>query len=397
MDQDISALRTQLAEDDTIATRSALGAALRQRWLTDGGWTDWVDWATTVSSIPRANLVEVGAVNVKLRPELNAKLEGHWVQLQPWLAPQGYMLPSRYQPDWQPSWLKAPNRSELLSADTLWSLRPHLAYATRISDNTRVILKICQEDRYSEVSIMAFFSSEPRRSDPQNHCYPLLDVLWPPLLRGRAHLIVVVPLLRSIIYPPPDTVGEMVKCISDFAEGLEFMHQNNVAHRDIAEPNVMVDVPNIVSEPWHPWGAWGNHDYTVYTEDGKLPRDIVPRLRSKFLVKYHFLDLGSSSAFNDPLSSSRLVVGTEAINRDVPELSETVPFDPFPADIGMFGDMVRDLFNQFPFPQRYQGLDFLNSLLTRMCHDDPAQRYSASEVVAVLDKILRRTSRITLR
>ena len=60
-------------------------------------------------------------------------------------------------------------------------------------------------------------------------------------------------------------------------------------------------------------------------------------------VRYYFTDFGVSTHFKDD-TSERLVVGTLAQDRTVPELSETVPYDPFAVDVYTLGNVFKTNF-----------------------------------------------------
>ena len=57
-------------------------------------------------------------------------------------------------------------------------------------------------------------------------------------------------------------------------------------------------------------------------------------------VKYHFVDYGISSYF-PPGSRRELVLGIAGRDKDVPELSNDVPYDPFKVDIFTIGNVIR--------------------------------------------------------
>lgn len=54
-------------------------------------------------------------------------------------------------------------------------------------------------------------------------------------------------------------------------------------------------------------------------------------------VKYYFIDFGISAHI--PSGAPKEVVGTDGIDQDVPELSDTVPYDPFKVDIFILGSL----------------------------------------------------------
>ena len=78
-----------------------------------------------------------------------------------------------------------------------------------------------------------------------------------------------------------------------------------------------------------------------YLQDVTTHVTIIPRTMVN--VKYYFVDYGISSYF-PPGSQARLVVGTDGRDRDVPELSDEVPYDPFKVDIFTIGNVLRQLF-----------------------------------------------------
>jgi hypothetical protein len=125
--------------------------------------------------------------------------------------------------------------------------------ALRKSDNLAVMLKEVKTSRHPhEVEIAEYFSSPELRSDPRNHCVPILETLQlPDDTPRRKGPVLVMPLLRAYNDPPFQTVAEAVDFFRQIFEvcdcakslpalvcrrslatqGLQFMHQHNVAHR----------------------------------------------------------------------------------------------------------------------------------------------------------------------
>ncbi len=121
--------------------------------------------------------------------------------------------------------------------------------AVRERDGLPVMLKrLFPEEGPYELEINQFFSSPELADDPRNHCAPLLDLIE---LQGlESHKIMVFPLLRPLNRPRFQTFGEFVAFFTQIcaviqiftylasrynsrlvAQGLQFMHQRNVAHR----------------------------------------------------------------------------------------------------------------------------------------------------------------------
>ena len=187
------------------------------------------------------------------------ELEKWWVERQKALELAGYMLRPRYHPDWKPSWIGTKKDiSDCEDGQCKWvsvytSLsrnRPDSPQgrmemdATRIADGKPVYLKrLPEEEGPYELQINRLFSSVPLASDPRNHCACLLDVIELP----NDEQIMVHSQLRPFNRPPFNTYGEFViffehiceVCVSQslypvicsIHQGVQFMHENNVAHR----------------------------------------------------------------------------------------------------------------------------------------------------------------------
>lgn len=59
-------------------------------------------------------------------------------------------------------------------------------------------------------------------------------------------------------------------------------------------------------------------------------------------VKYYFIDFGISTRIEkDAQGEDRLVTGIDGQDRDVPELSDYRPYDPFAVDVFILGNVYR--------------------------------------------------------
>ena len=73
-------------------------------------------------------------------------------------------------------------------------------------------------------------------------------------------------------------------------------------------------------------------------------KDAKPLRRSDVKgVRYYIIDFGISSYFKDPVAP-RLVTGPDGLDNEVPELHREAPYDPFPVDIFILGNMYKKLF-----------------------------------------------------
>ncbi|KAH7905857.1 hypothetical protein BJ138DRAFT_1017134, partial [Hygrophoropsis aurantiaca] len=176
--------------------------------------------------------------------------EQRWCKRYDWLQGLGYMLRPRYAPGWTPSW-EGTSKFWFECEDGQIPVVAHILDATRVSDGKYVVLKMIQKSRHPhEVDIGRYFSSEPLASDPANHCVPILDVLQLP--DDDDMVILVMPLLLLFYQPSFDTIGEVVECIRQLLEGLQFMHKHHVAHRDCMALNLMMDATAMYPEAYHP-------------------------------------------------------------------------------------------------------------------------------------------------
>jgi hypothetical protein len=112
-----------------------------------------------------------------------------------------------------------------------------------------------------------------------------------------------------------------------------------LSHRDCSLKNVLMDATHMYPLGFHPV-----HD--VFLDDVTTFAPVIPRLEVG--VKYYFVDYGISSYF--PAGSQReLVLGIAGRDRDVPELSNSVPYDPFKVDIFTVGNVLRGEFQAVSF------------------------------------------------
>ena len=142
--------------------------------------------------------------------------------------------------------------------------------------------------------------------------------------------------------------------------------------------------------------------HPVYMDELPDLSDNAPVLRrEKAAVKYYYVDFGISSHI-PPDSDDKLVVGQLGRDQDVPELSATVPYDPFKVDIFIIGNLLCTEFDKvggisgsgcsvrmvlIAAQQKYSNVRFLRPLIASMTAPDAQSRPTAAEALDIWQKI----------
>ncbi|KAH7102318.1 hypothetical protein BKA62DRAFT_111649 [Auriculariales sp. MPI-PUGE-AT-0066] len=367
----IDAARTTLSDSNGLDAAEKLCALLRRRFTALGDQSDVDEYLRVQDSLPPVDLASFGPVTTEFRPELST-WEQRWVHWRHWLLACGYRVYPRHEPDWVPSWLGSDDKAPPTYGDRCGPLVTNVLPAFRCEDNLPVCLKLCCEGDNMEIPAHIYFSSEPRRSDPRNMCCPMIDILRTPLVDGKKHCFVVMPMLHNLWPTPPQTTGQVVDCILQLAEGLAFMHDNDFVHRDIRTVNILMDTSSLIPNGWHPWAPGFSHKNGVLAP---LP-PVQIRSYAKAIVKYYFIDF--SLAVPWPKQVKQRTSDSEAPDRTTAAKSGSISYDPFPDDIRMFGTMIQEL------TRKYRGLDFLRPTLIAMAREAPQMRITAPAMVEAI-------------
>ncbi|KAI0645829.1 kinase-like domain-containing protein [Trametes meyenii] len=304
-----------------------------------------------------------------------------WRDHQVWLQEHGYLLRPRYRLDWVPSW-KAKDGDYFMSEDGKNIIGGHVLDATRVADGAVVALKKVPVNIFpQEIEIARFLTSLPLSADPKNHCVPIYEVLDVP--EDKDLKLIVMPLLRQCFDPRFLTVGEAMDFCRQAIEGLHFIHNHHVAHRDCSEMNIMMDPQQLFPDLYHFACPWLSRD---------LSRSAKHYTRTSRPTRYYYIDFGLSRKF-DPAQGPPRVHPIWGADRSVPEFQQTVDvYDPFPTDVYYLGNAFRTvLLNE------YQDLDFLKPLVDEMVQDEPAARPTMEHVTARFDLLLDSLSSSQLR
>ncbi|KAL6303435.1 hypothetical protein BKA93DRAFT_788470 [Sparassis latifolia] len=294
-------------------------------------------------------------------------IEIFWRDRQVYLEQHGYLLRPRFRPGWSPSWLGtdiAPNFCE----DSICMLARHVMDAVKEDGGELVSLKSVERDG-NEVRIAQYLFKSDARSDPLNHCVPVVDVLQDPLDPKLSILIMLY--LRPFNDPEFGTIGEAVEFMRQTLEGLCYLHSRGVAHRDCATANIMMDARSLYPQGHHPVRIETSRDGT---------RTLSPLSRSDHPVRYYYIDFGISSYIEK--GTSPYVLGRRGRDKELPELSSEVPYNAFKADLFILGNLYKK-----EFLQTYLDLEFLQPLVQVMTAHQPDQRPTAEGAFSIFEAI----------
>ncbi|KAF8996494.1 hypothetical protein BDQ17DRAFT_1514116 [Cyathus striatus] len=297
-----------------------------------------------------------------------AKCEIFWRDHQNWLEEMGYILWSRYNENWLPSWLMDSSRSKFLSEDAVSQGVRSLLDVLRVSDGKLVALKkVDVSENPDEVGIGCFFSSDLLAAQSKNQCIPLYDVIRIPDSPG--HVLLVMPMMVRFYEPRFANIGEIVEFIRQLFEH-KFMHQQNITHCDIKSNNVMSDTLCLYQTLLHPVAQ--TRDHTGF-RGPKLAWD-----RSKGPVRHYLINFGISGHYPEgslhlhPPRFSGVVDYVPKFRDNSDQLC-----DPFAVDVFYTGYLIRKILQVVT----YQGLEFLDDLIIGMVQDNPGQSPTMDEVV----------------
>ncbi|KAJ7634535.1 kinase-like domain-containing protein [Roridomyces roridus] len=293
--------------------------------------------------------------------------EAFWFQRRAFLEKAGYELRPKFNLDFV-----GPKRHG--DEHTVQHPRKHIMDAERISDGQQVMLKwVSRKAHPCEVDVGCFFSSPTLSGSSKNHCVPILEVLQDP--RDDDKEIIVMPRLIRFDEPIFDTVGEVIDCWRQIFEGVQFMHDNYVAHRDISLLNILQDPTKLYPRGFHPVNYCFNP-----TNDG-LAYSIT---RTECWPRYYLIDFGLSRRY-DPSKGPPLERVSPGGSLNPPEYSSTTECNPFPADIWCLGSLLKRHFLGSD-PKQHMPLQFLKPLVEDMTNKNPASRPTIGEVIQRFNK-----------
>ncbi|EJD41431.1 hypothetical protein AURDEDRAFT_138671 [Auricularia subglabra TFB-10046 SS5] len=310
-------------------------------------------------------------------------MEIFWRDLQPYLLSKGYKLRPKYAPGWTPPWVGTDIYPHLFE-ETIINPLPWVVDAQREEDGMIVAIKWAPAMAHTrnEVDVLQFVSTPDMLADPRNHCNPLLDSFPNP--NDPNGVLIVTPWLFDFYSLPIFYVNELVDFMLQLFEGVAFLHEHRVAHRDCTHANVMQDVRSAFPrlQP-HPLSM-------SYARDGTTLVDPLDRCVCHPPIRYYLIDFGISSRFDG--DGPYRVTGTIGRDPTAPELSDTVPYDPFKLDVYMVGNFFLQR-----YVRKYSNLEFLRPLLLRMTRQIPERRPNMEQALRALQKAARRPRGVAYR
>ncbi|KAH9046363.1 hypothetical protein EDB83DRAFT_2404785 [Lactarius deliciosus] len=290
--------------------------------------------------------VEQSARRVDLESGENGSLSSSelwWRDHYHEIGASGYKLRPRYDPGWQPSWTRKTSGKDFFMTDDVQPT-PVVSICDRTglvcTDGKRVMLKkVLPEEGSHELSIIRLFSSDELRANPSNHSFFI-----------------------------------------QICEGLQLMHQNNVAHRDCTVNNIMFDPSNMYPKGYHISQINRSRDLK-----GRAKR----HTRTDRPPRYYLINFGLSRKY-----SSREVVDEPLRGGDetTPEHSLGGRCNPFRTDIYNLGNVVRE-----QFLMKCNGFEFMQGLVDEMTDESPERRPTIEGVIKRFDHIRSSLSTIKLR
>ncbi|KAK6968987.1 kinase domain-containing protein [Favolaschia claudopus] len=264
------------------------------------------------------------------------------------------------------------------------------------NSQSRVLLKAVSTSAHPhEAAIGQLMTASPHSEDPRNHCISIQDIVQDPY-DSDIHLL-VMPICIPLDRPMFDTVGEVVDCIRQILEGIQYMHGNYIAHRDCNFTNVMQDPAVYPDGNFHPASPWMDSSYSHRSR---------PITRTECWPRYLIIDFGLSRRY-DPSRGPPLEGIILGGDKSPPEHQKNLQCNPFPTDIYFLGNLLRSfvrptwsplLFSDVrAFDAPHRPLSFILPLIEKMMQQEPAQRPTIDEVVAEFEAVSRGLTKAHLR
>ncbi|KAK7012646.1 kinase domain-containing protein [Favolaschia claudopus] len=190
----------------------------------------------------------------------------------------------------------------------------------------------------------------------------------------------IMVMLQLVTFKRPvfETVGEVIACWKEIFEGIQYMHENLVAHRDCPVNNIMQDPALLYPDGFHPVQTWMDPSYK------------------------HFARHITRTDQRPP--TEEIICGGDKSPPEHLGAAYDIPCNPFQTDIYFLGNLLKRQFMYKAFPlsthirlRLYGPLSFLDPLIEDMTQRDPALRPTIGEVIERFDEITRKLGSWHLR
>ncbi|KAJ7693177.1 hypothetical protein B0H17DRAFT_1279859 [Mycena rosella] len=136
--------------------------------------------------------------------------------------------------------------------------------------------------------------------------------------------------------------------------------------------NIVMDASHMVPGGFHfSWphaSADGLYLLQTHARDDSAPHTIKLHTEAG-PMDYYFIDSGLTMHFSSYRMCERMTGDVSRLRKCIPEISKTIPYDPFKVDGRLVGEMLH-----WQFLEDYNGLNFLISFLCKLRAQVPARR-----------------------
>ncbi|KAJ7698401.1 hypothetical protein B0H17DRAFT_1196973 [Mycena rosella] len=287
-----------------------------------------------------------GTLSESSPTQLLTRREQFWAESYEFLLSRGYQLRPRYHPEWAPSWGPKRNPIQHECDDFLTSYNTNALDALCIKDKQKVVLK-----RVNGKELKILRHLDALRSDARNHTIPLLDVIPFP---GTEWTFVVMPYCRRFNSPPFHCRDEFVDAMTQYIE------------------NMVIEESRLIPKGSH-WCDPDSHSgFSGHFFSWKNRCSLRPA------VQYYYIDFGLSKHFPGGKESARITATLRTFPM-IPELSLTVPYNPFYVDVFQLGLAMSRIIDVYP------ALEDFRIVAASLTVDEPHARATLEDALLQLN------------